>query len=197
MRAGGGGDRERAAGDRTDIHQEPRFRSEKSAADAKLEKTSLSAGGFLRVPDGYQCGLWLRYQRAWKQYRPAGFAAMFFYYGPILFYESVFNKFGVILILQKYKYSYYQHYFMIPGSKGLLTPTSFHKLNTSIACRSCSQSQLPYPTETRRKPPALSEVFSSLASAALFSERKRGFSWIGKLALAAPLTTSPQPAYIL
>ena len=34
------------------IQQKPRFRSEKSAADAKLEKTSLSAGGFLRVSVG-------------------------------------------------------------------------------------------------------------------------------------------------
>ena len=41
------------------IHKEPRSRSEKSAADAKLEKTSLSAGGFLRVPNGFGIGLWL------------------------------------------------------------------------------------------------------------------------------------------
>ena len=43
----------------------PRSRSEKSAADAKLEKTLLSAGGFLRVPYGYRS--WLRYQRAWDE----------------------------------------------------------------------------------------------------------------------------------
>ena len=43
-------DRERAASVGFYIHQKPRSRSEKSAADAKLEKTSLSTGGFLRVP---------------------------------------------------------------------------------------------------------------------------------------------------
>ena len=43
---------------------EPRFRSEKSAADAKLEKTSLSAGGFLRVPYGFGIGLWLHTRQA-------------------------------------------------------------------------------------------------------------------------------------
>ena len=43
------------------IHKEPRFHSEKSAADTKLEKTSLSAGGFLRVPYGYQSLPWLRF----------------------------------------------------------------------------------------------------------------------------------------
>ena len=48
MRKGGG--REEAASGRFYIHKEPRFRSEKSAADAKLERISLSAGGFLRVP---------------------------------------------------------------------------------------------------------------------------------------------------
>ena len=45
---------------------EPRFRSEKSAADTKLEKTSLSAGGFLRVPYGYRTCLWLRDRPAIK-----------------------------------------------------------------------------------------------------------------------------------
>ena len=48
------GSRERAASARFYIHKEPRSRSEKSAADAKLEKTSLSTGGFLRVPYGYR-----------------------------------------------------------------------------------------------------------------------------------------------
>ena len=43
---------------------EPRSRSEKSAADAKLEKTSLSAGGFLRVPYGFGIGLWLHIRQA-------------------------------------------------------------------------------------------------------------------------------------
>ena len=43
---------------------EPRSRSEKSAADAKLEKTSLSAGGFLRVPYGFGIGLWLHTRQA-------------------------------------------------------------------------------------------------------------------------------------
>ncbi|NBI70189.1 hypothetical protein D3Z50_03730 [Clostridiaceae bacterium] len=110
--------REGAARASFHIHLEPRFRSEKSAADAraclknhsrhlhaplcgifgpnslnaahcaafiwpksptkrnahlaesifqtrsKLEKTSLSAGGFLRVPDGYGSWLWLHARRA-------------------------------------------------------------------------------------------------------------------------------------
>ncbi len=55
-------DCERAASGRFYIHMKPRFRSEKSAADAKLEKTSLSAGGFLRVSYGYRTGRWLRYR---------------------------------------------------------------------------------------------------------------------------------------
>ena len=38
----------------------PRSRSEKSAADAKLEKTSLSAGGFLWVSYGYTACFRLR-----------------------------------------------------------------------------------------------------------------------------------------
>jgi hypothetical protein len=46
------------------IHKEPRFRSEKSAADTKLEKTSLSAGGFLRVLYGYRTCKGLRCWRA-------------------------------------------------------------------------------------------------------------------------------------
>ena len=52
------------------IQLKPRFRSEKSAADAKLEKTSLSAGGFLRVSVGYRSGYGLRYQQAWKRCQP-------------------------------------------------------------------------------------------------------------------------------
>jgi len=40
---------ERTAGNRRYIRRNPRFRSEKSAADANLEKISLSAGGFLWV----------------------------------------------------------------------------------------------------------------------------------------------------
>ena len=112
-----GGDCERAAIDRFYIQRKPRFRSEKSAADAraclkhhsrhlhaplcgifgpnslnaahcaafiwpksptkrnahlaesmfqtrsKLEKTSLSAGGFLRFSAGYRSGQWLRFSR--------------------------------------------------------------------------------------------------------------------------------------
>ena len=50
---------------------EPRSRSEKSAADAKLEKTSLSAGGFLRVPYGYRSWRRLRYQRAGNPFHPS------------------------------------------------------------------------------------------------------------------------------
>ena len=50
---------------------EPRSRSEKSAADAKLEKTSLSAGGFLRVPYGYRSWRRLRYQRAGYPFHPS------------------------------------------------------------------------------------------------------------------------------
>ena len=38
----------------------PRSRSEKSAADTKLEKTSLSAGGFLWVSYGYTAWFRLR-----------------------------------------------------------------------------------------------------------------------------------------
>ena len=49
---------------------EPRSRSEKSAADAKPEKTSLSAGGFLRVPYGYRTRPWLRYWRAVHLFAP-------------------------------------------------------------------------------------------------------------------------------
>ncbi len=59
-----GGGRERAASDLFYIQLKPRFRSEKSAADAKLEKTSLSAGGFLRVPYGFGIGLWLHTRQA-------------------------------------------------------------------------------------------------------------------------------------
>ena len=48
------GDREGAGRISFYIQQKPRSRSEKSAADAKLEKTSLSAGGFLWVSVGYR-----------------------------------------------------------------------------------------------------------------------------------------------
>jgi hypothetical protein len=62
MRAGGC--REGAARASFHIQQKPRFRSEKSAADTKLEKTSLSAGGFLRVSYGYGSWLWLHDRQA-------------------------------------------------------------------------------------------------------------------------------------
>ena len=42
----------------------PRSRSMENVADAKLEKTSLSAGGFLRVPYGFGIGLWLHTRQA-------------------------------------------------------------------------------------------------------------------------------------
>ena len=71
LRAADDGERDARAG--FHIHQESRFRSEKSAADAKPEKTSLSAGGFLRVPYGYRSCLRLCYWRAMNRMRAGDF----------------------------------------------------------------------------------------------------------------------------
>ena len=53
------------------IQQKPRFRSEKSAAVLSPLKTSLSTGGFLRVPYGYRSWRRLRYQRAGNPFHPS------------------------------------------------------------------------------------------------------------------------------